>query len=62
MKTLFKQLLRTGALLHMATPALAHDGHGLPGASHWHAIDTWGFVGMAVALVVSIWLSHGGKP
>ena len=62
MKTLSKRLLCAGVLLHMAAPALAHEGHGLPEASHWHATDTWGFVGIGVALIVAIWLSRGGKP
>ena len=62
MKTPFKRLLRTSLLLQMVGPVLAHEGHGLPGAGHWHATDTWGFIGMGVALVVAIWLSRGGKP
>ena len=29
--------------------ALAHEGHGEPGASHWHATDAMGF---ALALAI----------
>ena len=39
-------------LLLAARLAAAHDGHGLPGASHWHASDTWGFV-MAAAVAAA---------
>ncbi|MEP6971371.1 MAG: hypothetical protein ABJA49_13080 [Betaproteobacteria bacterium] len=62
MKTLSKRLLRTGMLLIMAGPVLAHEGHGIPGANHWHASDTWGFVGIAAAFAIALWLSRGGKP
>ncbi len=62
MKTLSKALLCAGVLLQISVPTLAHDGHGLTGTSHWHATDTWGFVGVGIALVVAIWLSRGGKP
>ncbi len=49
-------------LVHMAASALAHEGHGLPEASHWHATDTWGFLGIGVALIVAILLARGGRP
>ena len=62
MKTLLKPLLRAGVLMQLAVPALAHEGHGQTEASHWHATDSWGFVGVGVALVIAIWLSRGGKP
>ena len=45
MKTAKKALLLP---LWLATSlARAHEGHGLPGASHWHASDTGGFVMLA---------------
>ncbi len=34
--------------------ALAHEGHGMPGFSHWHAGDVWGFalaIGVVAALI-----------
>ena len=38
-----------------ALPALAHDGHGLPG-THWHASDAWGWLLLAgVAALVLHW-------
>ena len=38
--------------------ALAHDGHGLDGFSHWHSTDAWGFVVMG-ALGLAMWM--GGR-
>ncbi|MCI1192393.1 hypothetical protein MOJ79_11115 [Calidifontimicrobium sp. SYSU G02091] len=35
-------------------PALAHEGHGLPGVSHWHASDVFG-VALAVAVLAGLW-------
>jgi hypothetical protein len=33
----------------------AHPGHDMPGASHWHASDAWGWA-LALALVAGgIW-------
>ena len=39
-----------------ALPALAaaHEGHGMPGASHWHADDLFLFL-VAAALVAGLW-------
>jgi hypothetical protein len=45
--------LLLGALLPLA--AKAHEGHGLPGASHWHATDTVGLL-VVVALAAGAWL------
>ena len=44
------------AAAHAGTAA-AHEGHGLPGASHWHASDTWGFVMLAAvaAAAAAVW-------
>jgi hypothetical protein len=37
--------------------AQAHEGHGLPGASHWHASDLLGFA-LALAVVIGmIWFN-----
>ena len=41
-------------LLLAALPALAHEGHGMPGESHWHATDAWGLV-LVVALAAGAW-------
>jgi hypothetical protein len=41
--------------LAAAAPALAHEGHGLPGSAHWHATDVFGWVVAAVAVAVAAW-------
>ncbi len=38
-------------------PALAHEGHHLPGAHHWHATDVFGYVALAVVIGLAWWLS-----
>ncbi len=43
--------LSCAALCLPASVAWAHDGHGMA-ASHWHATDVWGFLGLgALALL-----------
>ena len=43
-------------ILAAAHAARAHEGHGLPGPSHWHASDALGFVAVvALALGVAWW-------
>jgi hypothetical protein len=53
MNTFHKFLIASAA----AAPALAlaHDGHGMPGAMHFHASDAWGFV-MLAAVAVAVFL------
>ena len=34
--------------------AMAHEGHGIEGASHYHATDVWGFV-IALAIGAAMW-------
>ena len=46
------------ALLPLA--ASAHEGHGLPGTSHWHATDTLGLLLVAV-LAAGAWLLNRRK-
>ncbi len=41
--------------------AIAHEGHGIEGASHYHATDVWGFVSIAVAAAVVWWFTGRGK-
>lgn len=43
--------------LHSAS-SWAHDGHGLPNGSHWHASDTLGLL-LGAAAVVAVWLWKG---
>ncbi|WP_157263761.1 hypothetical protein [Azohydromonas aeria] len=35
--------------------AQAHEGHGLPGVSHWHAGDTFGYVVLAAVVAAALW-------
>jgi hypothetical protein len=39
----------------------AHEGHGIEGASHYHATDVWGFVGAAAVGVLLWWFTRRGK-
>jgi hypothetical protein len=39
--------------------AQAHDGHGLPGASHWHAGDV--ALLLAAAAALGLWLMQRNK-
>ena len=52
-------MFKTAALLIALTlthAAGAHEGHGLPGASHWHGTDALGY--LAAALVIgALWAS-----
>jgi hypothetical protein len=41
--------------------ALAHEGHGLPGGSHWHASDTVGLLVAGGLAALAIWLTRGRK-
>jgi hypothetical protein len=41
--------------------AVAHEGHGIEGASHYHATDVWGFVSMAVAAALVWWFTGRDK-
>ena len=35
----------------------AHEGHGLPGSSHWHVSDVLGFVVALGVIGAMIWLN-----
>jgi hypothetical protein len=54
MKTLFSLITSLPVL------AFAHEGHGIEGASHYHATDAWGFL-VALAIVVTMWWMGRGK-
>ena len=62
MKHSVHQALRRGAALlaAAASPVLAraHEGHGMPGASHWHATDVAAFAVAAVAVALVLWLGR----
>jgi hypothetical protein len=38
--------------------AQAHEGHGLPGLSHWHANDVGMLLALAAVIGLSLWLSR----
>ena len=56
-------LARLGAasLSCTACLALAHEGHGIEGASHWHATDTLGLLVGTVVVGLAVWFTRGGK-
>ncbi len=55
----FARQLATCAALSCASAAtMAHEGHGLPGTSHWHATDIWGFAVVAVLTALAVWSSR----
>ncbi len=41
--------------------AQAHEGHGIEGASHYHATDVWGFVAIAIVAAVVWWFTGRHK-
>ena len=53
-----RQLASTALLLCVGAAATAHEAHGLPGTSHWHATDTWGFALVAALAALAIWSSR----
>ena len=56
LRTIMKHttLILTAGLLAVQT-AQAHEGHGLPGISHWHSTDVLGFVVVAALIAGVIW-------
>lgn len=61
MKTKLLSRLGAASLSWTACLAFAHEGHGLEGASHWHATDTLGLLLGAVAVGLAVWFTRGGK-
>ena len=55
MKTIVTSLALLPLLAH------AHEGHGIEGASHYHATDVWGFVALAIAAAVVWWFTGRDK-
>jgi hypothetical protein len=45
-------------LTAVAGTALAHEGHGLPGTSHWHGTDAIGFVVVGVIAAAVLWFAR----
>ena len=54
-RTLHKLVATT---LFAASAAQAHEGHGLPGTSHWHASDTLGLLLVVVLAAGALWLGR----
>jgi hypothetical protein len=53
------KLILTGLVCTLATgAALAHEGHGMPGESHWHSTDALGFAAAIGAALVLAWWSR----
>ena len=48
----------SAALLALPLLAQAHDGHGAPGDSHWHATDTWGLLVTLTGIAAVMWLGR----
>ncbi len=38
--------------------AMAHEGHGIEGASHYHATDVWGFLALVGVIAVIWWMGR----
>jgi hypothetical protein len=53
---LMKHLIQW-ACLWCANASWAHEGHGMPGQSHWHASDVLGFVVALGVIVAMVWLN-----
>jgi hypothetical protein len=47
-------LLTSSALI---APAIAHEGHGLPGVAHWHPTDVIGYV-LAAGIGAVLWFTR----
>ncbi len=56
MKRTLHTLVATALLATSA--AQAHEGHGLPGSSHWHASDTLGLLLVVVLAAGALWLGR----
>ncbi len=63
MTNLRPTLSRLAATLLAATAPLAqaHEGHGMPGISHWHASDVLGFAAVVGVLLAVTWFKGGKK-
>ncbi len=54
------KFLMVGSLAAPAI-ALAHDGHGMPSAMHFHASDGWGFAMLAAVAVAVFFMAKKKK-
>ena len=53
-----KHLRTTPLALFLCATAQAHEGHGLPGISHWHASDALLLVGVVAVAAAGLWWSR----
>jgi hypothetical protein len=60
MNTLVLFTIDALGLAALAGQASAHEGHGLPGASHWHGDDAALFV-LAAGVGLAVWLWRGQR-
>ncbi|MEX8494691.1 hypothetical protein [Sphaerotilus sp.] len=44
-------------LTALTDSVLAHEGHGLPGTSHWHSTDTVGFL-LVAGVAAAMWFGR----
>ncbi len=51
-----KKIVTSLALLPLL--AHAHEGHGIEGASHYHATDVWGFLALVGVIAVMWWMGR----
>ena len=61
MQRLTDRVARATALLLVAPAAVAHPGHGIATAFHWHATDTVGMLLVGGLAGLIVWLSRGGR-
>jgi hypothetical protein len=57
------KLIAVQAIFTPVSVVFAHNEHGMNtfNASHWHASDAFGFMALAVVIVLTIWFSRGRK-
>jgi hypothetical protein len=53
-----KSALVLAGLLGLTCSTWAHEGHGMPGANHWHAGDGALYL-VGVAIAAGLWLARG---
>jgi hypothetical protein len=52
--------LRLLAAALLSSPALGHEGHGMPGIGHWHATDALGLLLAGGLAALAVWYWRGG--
>ena len=53
-----KHLSIVCALIFCASLVQAHEGHGLPGAAHWHANNALVLIALAAMVGAGLWLNR----